>query len=78
MKKLISLTYEMLKNEHLSVLRELGRFIGVKAPTEQTKETIIQNILDIQSGVVKPVERSNRGAPPKIEVNITIAVPKSG
>lgn len=71
MKKLITLSYEMLKNEHLSVIRELGRYIGVKAPTEQNKESVIQNILDIQNGTATPVERSKKGAPPKFEVDIS-------
>ena len=42
------LNREELEKEHLSVLRELGRHVGVKAPASMNKEEIIDDIILIQ------------------------------
>ncbi len=65
MKKLIPLTTEILQKEHLAVLRELGREIGVKAPAEKSKTEVIKSILDVAEGRVAPEQHSKRGAPTK-------------
>lgn len=63
----IHLTKELLKNEHHLVLRELGRQIGVRAPSAvKNKDQLIQSILDVQNGIIPPVPESKRGAPPKV------------
>ncbi len=71
MKKLITFTKEILEKEHLSVLREIGRQVGVKAPAEKNKVEIIRCILDVQSGKVAPIEANKRGARPKLSVDIS-------
>ncbi len=71
MKKLIKLNYEILSKEHLSILREIGRFIGVKAPAEKSKSQLIKLILDVQDGKVMPVHPSKRGAPTKYSPDIS-------
>ncbi len=59
-------TKEELDQYHYTVLREIGREIGVKAPASYNrKEQLIQRILDIQNGKIKPVAPTKRGAPPK-------------
>lgn len=71
MTKLTYLTMEMLEPEHINVLRELGREIGVRAPAAKNKNDLINEILAIQRGEIKPVPRSKIGAPKKIEVDIS-------
>ncbi len=71
MRRLKKLSKEVLEDRHLSVLRELGRYIGVKAPAGKNKEQLIESILAIQNNEVEPVEASKRGAPPKINVDIS-------
>ncbi|MBR5192368.1 MAG: transcription termination factor Rho [Clostridia bacterium] len=65
------LSNELLDKQHLSVLREIGRVIGVKSSTSKKKEDLIKGILDIQNNKLKPVEPSKRGAPPKIKIDIS-------
>lgn len=71
MAKLIQFTKEMLSNQPITILRELGRAIGVKAPASKKKAILVNEILLIQSGELVPSERSNRGAPSKHLINIT-------
>ena len=71
MKKLIFLTSEMLEKENLTIVREVGRYIGVKAPASLKKDRLIADILDVQSGKIEPVEHSGKGAPPKSKVDIS-------
>lgn len=60
-----------LEREHLSVLREIGRFVGVKSPASKKKEELIEGILGIQNGIIKPEEHSKMGAPTKLKVDIS-------
>ena len=69
--KLRKLTREELENEHLSVIRELGRHVGVKSPASMKKEDIIEDILLIQNGEKRAVFNVKRGAPIKIKVDIS-------
>lgn len=71
MQKFKKLTFQLLDKQHLTILREIGRVIGVKASTAKNKETLIRDILDVQNGVIPPVPYSGRGAPPKIKVDIS-------
>ncbi len=64
-------TYDMLKDVPLYVVREIGRKIGVKSPTSKRKDVLIEEIIKIQRGVLTPVDISNRGAPPKFEVDLS-------
>ena len=69
--KFIKLTKEILEKQHLSILREIGRQIGVKAPAAiKTKEQLIESILDVQNGVVMPIIPNKRGA--KVKLNAII------
>lgn len=71
MPKLRKLTREELMKTHLSLVREIGRIIGVKAPSAQpSKEKLVDMILQVQNGEVEPVKRS-KGAKPKIKVDIS-------
>ena len=76
MDKLRTLSKKELDAVHLSVLRALGRYIGVKSPTEKNKDVLIKEILSIQSGDLKPVRPSTKGAPPKMEVDLSCFMAK--
>ena len=59
-------TKEELTEFNLYSLRELGREIGVKAPTSLKKAELIENILNVQSGKTPPyVTKKGRPALPK-------------
>ncbi len=65
------LTYEGLDKQHLSVLREIGRVIGVKAPAAyKTKHDLIIDILKVRHGEMAPCY-NNKGAPTKIRIDIS-------
>lgn len=51
----------------LGDLRVYGRKLGVKEPTKKKKEDLIAYIVDVLTGGITPIERSNRGAPVKNE-----------
>lgn len=69
--KLIPLNREMLEDEHYSVVKELGRVIGVRAPSEKVKEDIITEALKIQSGEQEPYTPTGAGAPKKDKADIS-------
>ncbi len=71
MKKFINFTKELLVEMHLSVLREIGREIGVRAPASLDKELLIDQILKIQAGEIEPSPVNNLGAPPKFRPDIS-------
>ncbi len=71
MPKFIKFTKEMLEELHLSVVRELGRQIGVKAPAGKKKDSLIKDILAIQSGTIAPVQPTKVGAPTKMDVDVS-------
>ena len=71
MAKFIEFTGELLGKEHLSVLREIGRVIGVRSATSKKKEDLIEEIIAIQKGKLSPEEPSKRGAPPKMTIDIS-------
>ena len=71
MPKFIKFTKEMLEELHLSVVRELGRQIGVKAPAGKKKDALIRDILAIQSGAIAPVPPTKVGAPTKMDVDVS-------
>ncbi len=78
MGKFKKLTAEMLEDKHLTILRALGREMGVKTPAAKNKEQLIGEILDIQSGRLKPEEPNGKGAPLKIKIDLSefIATPE--
>lgn len=69
--KLIPLNREMLQNEHYAVVKEVGRAIGVRAPSEKLKEEIITEALRIQSGEQEPYVPTGAGAPKKDRADIS-------
>ncbi|MDY6367157.1 MAG: transcription termination factor Rho [Clostridia bacterium] len=71
MTRFIEFTEALLVKQHLSVLREIGRVIGVKAPAGKKKEVLIEEIIAIQKGELTPEEQSKRGAPPKMTIDIS-------
>ena len=71
MPKFMYLTEEILSPEHISVLREVGRQIGVRSPASKNKDKLIEEILLIQSGKLSPAPQNNRGAPKKIDVDVS-------
>ncbi len=71
MGRLKKLTKEVLEKEHLSVLRELGRCVGVKCPASKNKDDLITEILEIASGEKKAAEPTQKGAPTKIKLDIS-------
>ena len=71
MNKFIKFNKEQLEGLHLSVLREIGRQIGVKAPAGKNKLGLISAILAIQSKTAQPVPPNKRGAPPKIFIDVS-------
>lgn len=64
-------TPDMLKDAHITVLRELGRQLGVKAPAAKYKDQLINEIIAIQTGNLTPTEPNKKGAPTKIKVDLT-------
>ena len=59
-------TKEGLNEFNLYSLRELGREIGVKAPSSLKKAELIENILSVQNGKIAPhVTKKGRPALPK-------------
>ncbi len=71
MLKFKNITRENLEKDHLITLRELGRCIGVKTPAGKNKDVLIEEILMIFGGDLKPTEKNNIGAPPKIKVDLS-------
>ena len=71
MEKFITFTEEILQKQHLSILREIGRQIGVKAPAGFSKVDLIKEIIAIQQGKKDAEPSSNRGAPPKIKIDLS-------
>ncbi len=67
MRKYKNFTAQDLEKESIVVLRALGREAGVKAPAALNKEDLIDQIIKIKDGVINPVERNKKGAPPKIK-----------
>lgn len=62
-------TKEELNKFNLYSLRELGREIGVKAPSTLKKEQLIEQILGVLSGKIEPTF-STRGRP-KLKMNLS-------
>ena len=62
---------EFLAKKPLYVIRELGRVMGVKAPSSKTKDTVIKEIILIQRGELQPVSKKNKGAPPKFKIDLS-------
>lgn len=72
MQKFKYLTKEMLESQHLAIVREIGRVIGVKSPTSKNKSKLIEEILAIQAGTLLPdLSTSTKGAPIKYEIDIS-------
>lgn len=71
MPKFRKFTKEELENLHLTILREMGRQMGVRAPAAKNKEDLVEDILAIQNGKIKPIEQSKLGAPPKIKIDLS-------
>ncbi len=71
MNKFITFSKEELSDLHYNVIREIGRQLGVKAPAGMNKDDVVDAILKIQSGELKPVDPTKRGAPPKIKVDVS-------
>ena len=71
MVKFKKMSKEELEKEHLSILREIGRVIGVKAPAALNKDQLIDGIIAINEGRVEPEPPTKRGAPPKIKLDIS-------
>lgn len=69
--KFKTFTPEELEKVNLFVLRQIGRVIGVKAPAGKTKDVLIQEIIAIQKGELKPVPPSGLGAPQKTKVDLS-------
>lgn len=69
--KFKTFTPEELNKVNLFVLREIGRVIGVKAPAGKNKDTLIEEIIAIQQGELKPVPPSGLGAPQKTKVDLS-------
>lgn len=64
-------TQEELENIHLSVLRVIGREMGVKSSSSKKIAILIQEILAIQNGELAPEPKNNKGAPPKDDIDIS-------
>ncbi len=54
----------------ISILREIGREIGVRSATSMKKEELIEDILAIQKGELQPALPNKKGAPPKSKINL--------
>lgn len=56
---------QKLEPKDVFALRQIGREVGVKHPTNKTRDVLIGMILDIATGKADPVQPSKKGAPPK-------------
>ena len=65
MSEFIKFTPEILRGQNISILREIGRKIGVKSSSTKLKDELILNIIKIQNGELEPDVQSKRGAPTK-------------
>lgn len=70
-KKFIYFTKEKLENISYFILREIARQMGVKAPATKKKEQLIDEILLIQEGKLKPCKPTNKGAPKKGKIDVS-------
>ena len=70
MLKFKQFTKEELEDIHLSIVRLIGREMGVKSPTALKKNVLISNILGIQDGSVVPEVNANKGAPSKMDADL--------
>ncbi len=69
--KLKKFTKEELEKESTSVVREIARHVGVKAPASKLKAQNIEEILLIQSGKKQPeINYNSKGAPIKSKINL--------
>jgi transcription termination factor Rho len=57
--------FEYLEKMGIYDLRNLGREVGVKSPTSKAKKEIIEEIIQIKTGLKEPAPKSKKGAPPK-------------
>ncbi len=71
MAEFIKFGREILEGEHLDIVREIGRQIGVRAPASRNKNQVIDEIQKIQAGTLEPVPKNKRGAPQKIIVDVS-------
>ena len=69
---MMSFTRESLDEMNIHQLREFGRRMGLSSPSSLKREDLVKQILDVQSGAVKPAPRSNRGRPPKTFDDVTL------
>lgn len=78
MQELRKFSRQELENLHYSILRELGRYLGIKSPSSSSKEKIIERILDLQEGKPVPMGRSRKGAKVKLTIDLSkfYAVPE--
>ena len=61
MNKFIKFNKEDLEGLHLSILREIGRQIGVRAPAGKNKLGLINSIIGIQEKRLEPVPPTKIG-----------------
>ena len=71
MLKFKKFTRNELETLNISILREIGREIGVKSPTSKKKEVLIEEVMAIQNGTLAPDNFNNKGAPPKSKINLS-------
>lgn len=64
-------TREELESLRIHELRDLARSVGVKSPTSQKKESIIEQMLQIVSGQSAPYVNSNKQGRPAKQSNYT-------
>ena len=71
MRKFKTFEKEELEKLHLSILREIGRQIGVQSPASKNKKELVGDIMKLQKGELAPIPLSNRGAPPKMMPDVS-------
>ena len=63
--ELLQTLRDQLEKRSIYDLRQVGRAVGVKRPSDMNKEPLISAILDIAECKVAPFPRTGKGAPPK-------------
>lgn len=56
---------DKLTSQGIHSLRQIGRAVGVREPTQKKKDELIADILAIARAEASPCDRTTRGAPPK-------------
>ena len=71
MNKFKTFVPEELEKLHHSIIREIGRQMGLQSPASKNKKQLISGIIKLQKGEIMPVPATKLGAPPKMKPDVS-------